>query len=68
VANYNPDLRARSLVAALEHVQELLMDAYLGIEEEILEGGGRREFWVDVLGTEVVVQATRPEDGYGGVF
>ncbi|KAK0714523.1 P-loop containing nucleoside triphosphate hydrolase protein, partial [Lasiosphaeris hirsuta] len=53
-ADYNADLGARSMLAAVEHVQELLMDAYLEEEEEIVEGGGMRDYRVDVVGGEVV--------------
>jgi hypothetical protein len=40
---YHCDLGARSLVTAVNSVREGLVDAYLGVEEAIVEGGGARE-------------------------
>jgi hypothetical protein len=51
---YHCDLGARSLVTAVNSVREGLVDAYLGVEEAIVEGGGVVEFVVDVSGGEVV--------------
>ena len=61
-ADYSPDLGARSMAAAVEGVQELLMDAYLDEDEEIAEDGVVRDFRVDVHGGEVVVYGVKGRD------
>lgn len=58
---YSPDLGARSMITAVEHVKELLVDLYLDEDEEIVEDGGMKDFLVDVHGGEVVVRKTKRE-------
>ncbi|KAI3316621.1 P-loop containing nucleoside triphosphate hydrolase protein [Xylariaceae sp. AK1471] len=54
-AQYNPDLGARSLLTAVQFVQDKLVELYLEEEDEIVEGGEIQEFCVEVQDSEVVV-------------
>jgi hypothetical protein len=54
VDGYHRDLGARSLITAVSTVRELLVDAYLGVDEAITEQDDVVEFLVDVNGGEVV--------------
>jgi hypothetical protein len=51
---YHAELGARSLRAAVKGVEDVLVEAYLDVEEEIREGGGMVDFCVDVVAGEVV--------------
>ncbi|KAI9687019.1 MAG: hypothetical protein M1822_002429 [Bathelium mastoideum] len=51
---YNTDLGARSLLTAVEGIKTLMVEEYLGVDEEIVEGSGMSEFVIDVVGGEVV--------------
>jgi len=58
---YSPDLGARSMIAAVERVKELLIDLYLDEDDEIVEDGGMDDFLLDIHGGEVVVHKTKGE-------
>lgn len=58
---YSPDLGARSMIAAVERVKELLIDLYLDENEEIVEDGGMEDFLLDIHGGEVIVHKTKGE-------
>lgn len=54
-SEYHSNLGARSLIAAGEKIKRMLVEEYLSIDEEITEGDGISEFFIDVNGGEVVV-------------
>lgn len=62
---YSADLGARSLINAVRHVEDLLLDAYLADEEPIAEGRGLRDFAVDVKGGELAVTLGKAAGGNG---
>ncbi|KAH8808795.1 P-loop containing nucleoside triphosphate hydrolase protein [Xylogone sp. PMI_703] len=53
-ADYHPDLGARSLLTAVRTAEDLLVDGYLSVDDEIKETNVVLEFVVDVKGDEVV--------------
>jgi len=57
---YHIDLGARSLISAVDTIKTLLVETYLGVDEEIAEGGGVAECIIDVNGGEVVVNIVPP--------
>ena len=59
-AEYHTDLGARSLITAVDTIKTLMVDAYLGVDEEITEGAGMSEFIIDINGGEVVVNIVLP--------
>lgn len=52
---YHIDLGARSLISAVDTIKTLLVEAYLAIDEKIVEGGEMAECTIDVNDGEVVV-------------
>ena len=54
-SEYHIELGARSLISAVETIKTLMVEAYLGVDEEIKEGAGMSEFMIDVSGGEVIV-------------
>lgn len=54
---YNRELGARSLKAAAQTVDGMLVDMYLEESDEIEELNGLQDFYVDIQGGEVVVRA-----------
>ncbi|KAK5463038.1 hypothetical protein LTS15_002750 [Exophiala xenobiotica] len=55
-AEYHEDLGARSLINAVDTIKGLLVEAYLGIDEQIVESADKSVFLVDVQGNEIVVK------------
>lgn len=53
-SEYHTELGARSLISAVDTIKTLMVEAYLGVDEEITEGAGMSEFIIDVNGGEVV--------------
>jgi len=54
---YHQDLGARSLITAVKTIEDMLVEVYLDVEEEIGEGLEHTvEFVVDVNGNEVVAR------------
>lgn len=53
-AEYHRDLGARSLITAVKSIEDMLVEAYLDVDEEIAETDRMDEFVVDVVGGEVV--------------
>jgi hypothetical protein len=55
-SGYHADLGARSLINAVENVKRKLVDAYLDVDEEIVETAALSECCIDINGSEVVVK------------
>lgn len=60
-SDYHADLGARSLIAAGEKIKRLLVEEYLNVDDEIVEGNGLSEFIIDARGGEVVVNMVAPK-------
>ncbi|KAL8834149.1 MAG: hypothetical protein Q9170_003896 [Blastenia crenularia] len=60
-SEYHVDLGARSLISAVDTIKTLMVEAYLGVDEEITEGVGMSEFIIDVNGGEVVANIVPPK-------
>lgn len=58
---YHTDLGARSLITAVDTIKTLMVDAYLSVDEEIVEDGGMAECIIDVNGGEAVVNILPPQ-------
>lgn len=58
---YHIDLGARSLISAVDTIKTLLVEAYLAVDEKIVEDGGMAECTIDVNGGEVVVDVVPPQ-------
>ncbi|KAM5350229.1 hypothetical protein ACJ41O_006734 [Fusarium nematophilum] len=61
-AHYHKKLGARSLKAGANRVERIVADAYLDEDEEIQEGGGLRDFVLDVQGDEIVGRVGKRSD------
>ena len=59
-AEYHMDLGARSLITAVKSVEDLLVEAYLEVDEEIIEDEGVVYFLVDVNGGELIANMVHP--------
>jgi hypothetical protein len=59
-AEYSPDLGARSLIAAVDSVEGMLVNSYLDVDEEIVETERVTDFVVDVNGGEIVTSMVYP--------
>jgi len=55
-AEYHSDLGARSLINAVDSIKNMLVVAYLEIDEQIVETTQKSTFLVDVQGGEIVVR------------
>jgi hypothetical protein len=64
-AEYHTDLGARSLITAVNTIKELLVEAYLDVDKEIVETDGDVDFVVDVNRGEIVAQMVHPVSRQG---
>ena len=55
-AEYHEDLGARSLINAVDTIKGLLVEAYLEVDEQIVESADKSVFLVDVQGNEIVAK------------
>lgn len=55
-AEYHSDLGARSLIMGARKLEDLLVEVYLEVDEEIREGKKMVDFVVDVNGSEVIAK------------
>jgi ATP-dependent Clp protease ATP-binding subunit ClpA len=62
---YSSSLGARSLITAVKQVEDLLVDAYLGDEDEISERNEMQDCFVDVKNGEIVMDLIRRERRQG---
>jgi hypothetical protein len=60
-SEYHADLGARSLINAVGNVKRKLVEAYLDVDEEIVETTALSECCIDVNGSEVVVKMAHSE-------
>jgi hypothetical protein len=61
-AEYHPVLGARSLISAVSSVEDMLVELYLSVDEEIVETEGFTEFVIDVVAGEIVARMATAED------
>lgn len=62
-AEYHSDLGARSLIMGAGKVEDILVEAYLNVDEEIRESGRMVDFVVDVNGSEVIANMVEQKPG-----
>ena len=55
-AEYHADLGARSLINGVETIKHQLVEAYLEVDEQIMESLHKSTFLVDVHGDEILVR------------
>ena len=55
-AEYHPDLGARSLINAVDTIKGLLVEAFLEMNERIVESTKTSTFIVDVQGDDIVAK------------
>lgn len=60
-SEYHTDLGARSLLSAVDTIKTLLVEEYLAVDEEIVEGDRLSDFMIDVKGGEVEVHNGAPK-------
>lgn len=58
-AEYHPDLGARSLRKGAKIVEEILVEAYLEVDEDIRESQKMVDFVVDINGSEVIAKMVK---------
>lgn len=59
-AEYSPDLGARSLITAVDSIEDMLVNAYLGVDEKIVETEQVSDFVIDVNGGEIIASMVHP--------
>lgn len=60
-AEYHSDLGARSLFTGARKLEDVLVDVYLEVDEEIRESEAMVDFLVDVNGSEVIAKIVKQE-------
>jgi hypothetical protein len=60
-AEYHSDLGARSLIMGARKVEDILVEAYLEVDEEIRESEKMINFVVDVNRSEVIAKMVKTE-------
>lgn len=55
-AEYHADLGARSLINAVDTIKGLLVEAYLEIDEQVVESTNKATFLLDVQNGDIVVK------------
>jgi hypothetical protein len=58
-AEYHSDLGARSLIMGARKLEDVLVEAYLEVDEEIRESGEMVDFMIDVNGSEVIAKMVK---------
>jgi hypothetical protein len=61
-AEYHSDLGARSLIMGARKLEDVLVEAYLEVDEEIRESEKMVDFVVDVNGSEIIAKMVKQED------
>ncbi len=61
-AEYHSDLGARSLIMGARKVEDILVEAYLEVDEEIRESEKMVDFVVDVNGSEVIAKMVKKKE------
>ncbi|PMD47852.1 P-loop containing nucleoside triphosphate hydrolase protein [Hyaloscypha variabilis F] len=61
-AEYHSDLGARSLIMGARRVEDILVEAYLEVDEEIRESEKMVDFVVDVNGSEIVAKMVKQKE------
>jgi len=61
-AEYHTDLGARSLIQGAKTVEDMLVEAYLEVDEKIRESDRVVDFVVDINGTDVIANMVPPKD------
>ncbi|KAN0104943.1 P-loop containing nucleoside triphosphate hydrolase [Hyaloscypha variabilis] len=61
-AEYHSDLGARSLIMGARRVEDILVEAYLEVDEEIRESEKMVDFVVDVNGSEIIAKMVKQKE------
>jgi len=61
-AEYHSDLGARSLLMGARKVEDILVEAYLEVDDEIRESEKIVDFVVDVNGSEVIAKMVKQKE------
>jgi hypothetical protein len=61
-AEYHSDLGARSLIMGARKLEDILVEAYLEVDEEIRESEKMVDFVVDFNGSEVIAKMVKQKD------
>ena len=59
---YHSDLGARSLIVGARRLEDLLVEAYLEVDEEIRESEKMVDFVVDFNGSELIAKMVKQKD------